>query len=142
MSQPAKKQSKQFDEYECGNGPRPPVPGEESQVSKMTTEGACCSTSNSNQSPDIDDTFTHRVDKWLKKLEFLLADQEGRILIYNFVKEECDNNPNDSNCARLSFYYACDGLKVETAKIFNNDYTESDRESARRKARKITRVIR
>lgn len=142
MSQPAKKQSKQFDEYECGNGPRPPVPGEESQISKMTTEGACCSTLNSNRSPDIDDTFTNRVEKWLQKLEFLLADQEGRLLIYNFVKEECDNNPNDSNCARLNFYYACDGLKVETAKIFNNDYTDNEKENARKKARKFTRVIR
>lgn len=39
MSQQTKKQAKQFDEYENGNGPRPPVPGEESKMSKMTTEG-------------------------------------------------------------------------------------------------------
>lgn len=39
MSQQTKKSAKQFDDYESGNGPRPPVPGEESNMSKMTTEG-------------------------------------------------------------------------------------------------------
>lgn len=39
MSQQTKKPAKQFDDYESGNGPRPPVPGEESNMSKMTTEG-------------------------------------------------------------------------------------------------------
>lgn len=37
MSQQTKKSTHKFDEYE--SGPRPPVPGEESNASKMTTEG-------------------------------------------------------------------------------------------------------
>lgn len=40
MSQQTKKSAKQFDNYDSGNGPRPPVPGEESNMSKMTTEGS------------------------------------------------------------------------------------------------------
>lgn len=44
MSQHTKKQTKQFDEYESGNGPRPPVPGEESKMWKMTTEGSAAAT--------------------------------------------------------------------------------------------------
>lgn len=44
MSQQTKKKAKQFDEYDNGNGPRPPVPGEESKLSKMTSEGSAAST--------------------------------------------------------------------------------------------------
>lgn len=127
MSQPSKKQLNQFDEYECGSGPRPPVPGEESQVSKMTTEGACGTTTtttatataiNANRSPDSEDSFTNRVNKWQENLQFLMADTEGRKLIYDFVKEECGED--SIHCARLKFYYACDGLKVEAANSIPN----------------------
>lgn len=39
MSQQTRKSAKQFDDYDSGSGPRPPVPGEESNLSKMTNEG-------------------------------------------------------------------------------------------------------
>lgn len=109
MSQQIKKQSKQFDEYECGNGPRPPVPGEESQVSKMTTEGAS-GTSNSSRSPEVEDAFTKRVTKWQENLEFLLADTEGLALLRKFVKEELGEDSIHSK--RWDFYFVCEGLKT------------------------------
>lgn len=109
MSQQTKKQSKQFDEYECGNGPRPPVPGEESQISKMTTECGS-STSYASRSPECEDAFTKRVTKWQENLEFLLADTEGLALLRRFVKDELGEDSIHSK--RWDFYFVCEGLKT------------------------------
>lgn len=111
MSQPIKKQSKKFDEYECGNGPRPPVPGEESQVSKMTSESAFGSTSNVNKSPESELSFSSRVSKWQVNLPSLLADQEGSNLLFKFVKEE--DPENSVAYKRLCFYFACEGFRMQ-----------------------------
>lgn len=111
MSQPIKNQSRRFDEYECGNGPRPPVPGEESQVSKMTSEGACGSTSNINQSPETEISFANRVLKWQDDLPSLLADQEGSNLLFKFVKEEAGEN--SIQYKQLCFYFACEGFRMQ-----------------------------
>lgn len=110
MSQQTKNQSKQFDEYECGNGPRPPVPGEESQISKMTTECASERTSNASRSPEVEDAFTKRVTKWQENLEFLLADTEGLDLLRKYVKDECGEDSIHSK--RWDFYFVCEGLKT------------------------------
>lgn len=113
MSQPTKKPT--FYEYECSNGPRPPVPGEESQGSKMTTEGASNSTSssnsNSNRSPDSETAFAARVKKWQESFANLLADEEGVALLLKFVEEE--TGPNSINFIRLKFYFAVEGLKLQ-----------------------------
>ncbi|XP_031626193.1 axin-like isoform X2 [Contarinia nasturtii] len=116
MSQSTKKPIKDFGEYECGNGPRPPVPGEESQMSKMTTESASHSTSssNSNRSPDLDGASTTRIEKWQESLSGLMNDQEGRNLLYQFVEQEAGKNSLDYT--RLVFYFAVDGLKLHADK--------------------------
>lgn len=111
MSQPTtKKLTKEFDDYECGNGPRPPVPGEESQLSKMTTEGASNSTtsSNSNPTPETDTAFA-RIEKWQESFVNFLADQEAVKLLLQFVREE--GGIRSINETRLLFYFAVEGLK-------------------------------
>lgn len=108
MSQPTKKQSKDFYEYDSGNGPRPPVPGEESKESKMTTEGAFGSASNTHRSPESEsNSFTSRVSKWQENLLSLLVDQDGLNLLFKFVKEEAGGTESK----QLDFYFACEGLK-------------------------------
>lgn len=105
MSQPTKK-TKEYFGYECGNGPRPPVPGEESHVSKMTTEGACGSTSATNRS---ESSFLAQVSRWQENLSSLLTDKNGVELFYNFVKEECGKHSIDKR--QLDFYFVCEGLR-------------------------------
>lgn len=111
MSQPTKELNKKFDSYECG--PRPPVPGEESQMSKMTTECASNSTSslNSNRSHESDSAFTARIEKWQESFSSFLDDEEGVSLLLKFVKEE--SGENSINSARLKFYFAVRGLKTQ-----------------------------
>lgn len=111
MSQPTKKQSREFYGYECGNGPRPPVPGEESQVSKMTTEGAFESTSNPDRSPEVESSFSSRISRWQENLFHLLNDPEGLELLFKFVREEVGEDSKLSK--QLYFYFACRGLKCE-----------------------------
>lgn len=141
MSQPTKKQSKEFNEYECGNGPRPPVPGEESQMSKMTTEGAS-GFSNSNRSPESRDPFSVRVTKWQESFEHLLADQEGLDLLLKFVKEE--DGANSINSERLDLYFLCEGLKAifDMKIIGSTDDMKKIHSDNMKKIRKMTRVIR
>lgn len=112
MSQTNKKQST-FDEYECGNGPRPPVPGEESHMSKMTTEGASTSTSsksNSNRSPPSQTEFYNRIGKWQGDFSYFLDDHEGADLLLKYVEEEGEHTIDN---IRLKFYFSCEGLKQE-----------------------------
>lgn len=133
MSQQTKKQAKQFDDYDSGNGPRPPVPGEESKISKMTTEGGAAAaaatatllpgTSNvaaTNRSPPppyppsqspqpSTDSFEIRVLQWQQNLGYLLADQEGVNLLLKFVR---DGGEDSKHSKQLEFYFACEGLKV------------------------------
>lgn len=113
MSHPTRNKSKKFDEYECINGPRPPVPGEESQISKMTTEGASNSTSssNSNRSPDSENSYIIRIKKWQESFTSLLADNEGVQLLLKFVEEEA--GIESINYTRLKFYFAVEGLKLQ-----------------------------
>lgn len=116
MSQAAKsKQFKEFGEYECGgNGPRPPVPGEESSFSKMTTEDASSSSVLPNQSPAHTNTQAtlNRIARWQEQLAYLLADQQGVDLLFQFVKDEAGSNSIDY--IRLKFYFACEGLKQQS----------------------------
>lgn len=113
MSQPTKKQTKEFNEYEGGNGPRPPVPGKESEAAKMTSEGASNSTSSSSssRSPDAELSFTARIQKWQESFTCLLADNEGIELLLKFVEEEA--GVNSVNYIRLKLYFAVEGLKLQ-----------------------------
>lgn len=159
MSQQTKKQAKQIDEYDGGNGPRPPVPGEESELWKMTSEGGAAaaavtaatataaaaassssssgiSTAATNRSPPpppyppsqsplpAADSFGIRVSRWQQNFEYLLADEEGLNLLFTFVR---DGGEDSKHLKQLTFYFACEGLKVI------NDM---------QKVRKVTRLIR
>ncbi|KAJ6635954.1 Axin, partial [Pseudolycoriella hygida] len=88
---------KHIDEYEC-SGPRPPVPGQESRLSKMT-EGAF------ERNPLR--TSLASYSKW-NTLQGLLEDAEGLKLFKKYV--ERDAKVEDS--ARLDFYIICEGLKL------------------------------
>lgn len=114
MSQPTKKQPKESDKYECSNGPRPPVPGEESQFSKMTTEGACSTSnpnSNPNQSPESESRFSARISRWYQGFDYLLADEEaeGVQLLIKFIEE--DFGAESIEKTRIDFYFTIEGLK-------------------------------
>lgn len=141
MSQPIKKQSKEFNEYECGNGPRPPVPGEESQMSKMTTEGAC-GFSHTDPSPESQDPFSVRATKWQNSFDYLLTDKEGLDLLLKFVKEE--DGANSINSRRLELYFACEGLKAiyDREPTGSIDKTNNTHVDNMRTIRKMTRLIR
>lgn len=88
---------KHIDEYEC-SGPRPPVPGQESSLSKMT-ESAIERNLHRTQS-------LASYSQW-NTLEGLLADVEGKKLFKKYV--DSDAKREDSH--RLHFYILCDGLK-------------------------------
>ncbi|XP_020811968.1 axin isoform X3 [Drosophila serrata] len=85
------------DDNEC-SGPRPPVPGEESRVKKMT-EGAGETSKNSPPS----------YLNWARTLNHLLEDRDGVELFKKYVEEEAPAY-ND----HLNFYFACEGLKQQT----------------------------
>ncbi|KAH8338332.1 hypothetical protein KR059_000166 [Drosophila kikkawai] len=85
------------DDNEC-SGPRPPVPGEESRVKKMT-EGAVETSKNSPPS----------YLNWARTLNHLLEDRDGVELFKKYVEEEAPAY-ND----HLNFYFACEGLKQQT----------------------------
>lgn len=89
---------KYIDEYEC-SGPRPPVPGQESRVSKMT-EGFTPERNHHKAS-------LASYSKW-NTLMGLLEDAEGLKLFKRYV--ERDAKIEDS--ARLDFYIICEGLKL------------------------------
>jgi len=88
---------KLFDEYEC-SGPRPPVPGEESQRSKMTE----------NRMDNLRDSPPSYL-KWARTLSSLLEDREGVEIFKRYVESE-----GGINVDRLNFYFACEGLKQQT----------------------------
>lgn len=91
---------KQIDEYE-GKGPRPPVPGEECRISKMT-EGNSCANRNEH---------FERVAEWQKGLENLLSDKTGVKLLYKYIETELGKN--DTYWHFLNFYFTCEGLKTQ-----------------------------
>ncbi|XP_053964097.1 axin [Anastrepha ludens] len=87
---------RKYDDNEC-SGPRPPVPGEESRVKKMT-EGVADSSRNSPPS----------YLNWARTLNHLLEDRDGVELFKKYVEEEAPGY-ND----QLNFYFACEGLKQQ-----------------------------
>lgn len=89
---------KHIDEYEC-SGPRPPVPGRESRMSKMTDSAF-------ERKPHRTSSLAS-YSKW-NTLTGLLEDAEGLELFKKYV--ERDAKPVDSK--RLHFYILCEGLKV------------------------------
>uniref|UniRef100_A0A0K8W947 Axin n=1 Tax=Bactrocera latifrons TaxID=174628 RepID=A0A0K8W947_BACLA len=95
MSQPSG--FRKYDDNEC-SGPRPPVPGEESRVKKMT-EGVADSSRNSPPS----------YLNWARTLNHLLEDRDGVDLFKKYVEDEAPGY-ND----HLNFYFACEGLKQQT----------------------------
>ncbi|XP_020715291.1 axin isoform X1 [Ceratitis capitata] len=88
---------RKYEDNEC-SGPRPPVPGEESRVKKMT-EGVADSSRNSPPS----------YLNWARTLNHLLEDRDGVELFKRYVEEEAPGY-ND----HLNFYFACEGLKQQT----------------------------
>lgn len=92
---------KYLDDYE--SGPRPPVPGQESRMYKMT-EGQ--SSSCSQNSPP---SFC----KWNKSLTCLLEDAEGAEIFKKYV-ETCGEPGNNVHADRLNFYFASEGLKQQS----------------------------
>ncbi|XP_017076340.1 axin isoform X2 [Drosophila eugracilis] len=88
---------RKHDDNEC-SGPRPPVPGEESRVKKMT-EGVADTSKNSPPS----------YLNWARTLNHLLEDRDGVELFKKYVEEEAPAY-ND----HLNFYFACEGLKQQT----------------------------
>ncbi|XP_034113313.1 axin isoform X2 [Drosophila albomicans] len=88
---------RKHDDNEC-SGPRPPVPGEESRVKKMT-EGVIDTSKNSPPS----------YLNWARTLNHLLEDRDGVELFKKYVEEEAPAY-ND----HLNFYFACEGLKQQT----------------------------
>ncbi|XP_075147073.1 protein axin isoform X2 [Haematobia irritans] len=88
---------RKYDDNECC-GPRPPVPGEESRVRKMT-EGVGEHLRNSPPS----------YLNWARTLNHLLEDRDGVELFKKYVEEEAPAY-ND----HLNFYFACEGLKQQT----------------------------
>lgn len=100
----------EYEEYECsGNGPRPPVPGKECQ---MTESVNVCGAYHAPSMADdaIDDCI--RVAKWQDKLENLLADKKGMELFRRFVEHEA--GPHGIHTIHLEFLFACEGLKEHT----------------------------
>lgn len=89
---------KHIDEYEC-SGPRPPVPGQESRISKMTEGGTF---ERHHHSASL-----ASYSKW-NTLTGLLEDAEGLKLFKKYV--ERDAKVEES--ARLDFYIICEGLKL------------------------------
>lgn len=125
MNQTVKlKQTKDYDKYECGSGPRPPVPGEESRSTKMTAEDGCgssSSTQNLNRSPIIESPnhqllsspdLLVRIANWQKNFSFILDDKVGIELLFKYVEEDAGKDSIDF--ARLKFYFACRGLKTQS----------------------------
>lgn len=123
------KHNKLIDEYECsGNGPRPPVPGEESRLHKMTESSGSTAMAfafpiktplSSNLSPAThpNDLIAERtrVGKWQEKLSNLLSDKKGVELFQRFVESEA--GPHGIHTIHLEFYFACEGLKQQTDEI-------------------------
>lgn len=89
---------RKYDDNEC-SGPRPPVPGQESQSKKMTEGAAVDSLRNTPPS----------YLNWARTLNHLLEDRDGVELFKRYVEEEAPSY-ND----HLNFYFACEGLKQQT----------------------------
>lgn len=100
------KQTKDLDDYSCSvNGPRWPVPGEESRAQMTVDE-----TSQGKVMADAKATEQlQRILKWQEDLDHLLDDQEGVALFLQFVKQ--DAGDDSAHFRRLQFYFACIGLK-------------------------------
>lgn len=105
---------KQIDEYE-GKGPRPPIPGEECRLPKMTE---CNSSAKRNYNCEP-------VAKWHKGLLNLLSDEIGVKLLYNYIETVAGKHHEYWHF--LNFYFTCVGLKTkkdenEVRAIINSIY--------------------
>ncbi|KAH8275975.1 hypothetical protein KR044_011371, partial [Drosophila immigrans] len=80
------------------SGPRPPIPGEESRVKKMT-EGVI------NTVKNLPPSYLN----WARTLNHLFEDRDGMELFKKYVEEEAPAY-ND----HLNFFFACEGLKQQT----------------------------
>lgn len=100
------KQTKDLDDYSCSvNGPRWPVPGEESRAQMTVDE-----TSQGKVMADAKATEQlQRILKWQEDLDQLLNDEEGVALFFQFVEQ--DAGTDSAHYRRLQFYFACNGLK-------------------------------
>lgn len=99
---------KHLDEFDrMGNGPRPPVPGAEKRYTEMTD---CVR-------PTGPPSELDRVEKWKKGLEYLLSDEKGSKLFYQYLDLEAGSD--NINIKYLEFYFACEGLKL-TKPPFND----------------------
>lgn len=100
---------KLLDDYEsCG--PRPPVQGRESCLSKMT-EGHTSSNSSIGAvaaSVECQRTSPPAYFKWHQTLSGLLEDREGVEIFKRYVEAE-----GGIHSDRLNFYFACEGLKQQ-----------------------------
>lgn len=101
---------KLLDDYEsCG--PRPPVQGQESRLSKMT-EGRSSSNSSigvaAAASVECNRTSPPAYFKWHQTLSGLLEDREGVEIFKRYVEAE-----GGIHSDRLNFYFACEGLKQQ-----------------------------
>lgn len=121
MSQPTiGKHNKLIDEYECsGNGPRPPVPGQESRLHKMTESSSSTAMDFPKMAPPSLATTQSdilaersRAAKWQEKLSNLFSDKKGVELFQRFVESEA--GPHSIHTIHLEFYFACEGLKQQS----------------------------
>lgn len=88
---------KYIDDNEC-SGPRPPVPGEESRVKKMTEGVSECP---KNSPPSY--------LNWARAFGNLLEDRDGVELFMKYVEVEAP-----AYTSHLKFYFACEGLKQQS----------------------------
>ena len=114
---------KPIDDYES-SGPRPPVPGQESRMFKMTEEHNVPVDSSSKHQHHHQHHHLHhhqqqqqqqpRISppsyaKWPLTLSSLLEDREGVEIFKKYVEAE-----GGIHSDRLNFYFACEGLKQQT----------------------------
>lgn len=103
------KQAKDLDEYDCGgNGPRWPVPGEESRM-QMTMEDTNHRANIMAEAKRLAELL-QRINSWQNDLSNLLYDQDGINLFREFVKQ--DAGTDSIHYCQLEFYLACRGLQL------------------------------
>lgn len=98
------------DGFDCGgNGPRWPVPGEESRTQMIGDE---TNTASANTMADNLEATARlqRIKNWQRDLKYLLDDQDGLALLFGFL--ERDTGIDSVHYHRLKFYFACDGLRL------------------------------
>lgn len=98
------RKQKKIDEYEC-SGPRPPIPGQESRMSKMTES---CGASNARIMKD-------RITEWGMGIDNLLRDKVAVNLLRKYA--EAEGGPNDLNLRYINFYFLCEGLTESSDEV-------------------------